>query len=420
MSSLSSKEKKVASVRRFKPFGCTVMGTEPAWYQGLSTTFYDESHVAWREQLRSFVETELIPHADEWDEAGGYPLELHQRAAAAGVYSLIGKTHCCGKPVDQFHVLVMNDELGRVASGGLIAALFTAMAISAPIIAQWGTDAMKKHIVPEILAGRKLSALAVTEPSGGSDVANLHTTAVRDGRGNFVVNGAKKFITGGLYADYLVTAVRTGGAGAGGVSLLLIDGKSAGIRKTRIPTQGWWTSGTALLAFEDVVVPESNLIGQENAGFLPIMMNFNQERFAGICLAVRYMRICIEDSVAFARRRIIQGRPLIRADLVQAKLARMISLVEGIHAQSESLALDIESGAEPRQVGVRTALLKVAATQALEVCAREASQILGGASYQRTGPGARVERIYREVRVLAIGGGSEEALTLFAARGAKL
>jgi len=396
------------------------MGTEPSWYQGLSTLCYDESHVAWRSILRSFVDSQLIPHADQWDEAGSYPRDLHRRAAAAGVYSLIGKDSCCGRPVDQFHILIMNDELGRVASGGLIAALFTAMAISAPILAEWGTADMQSRIVPQILSGDKLSALAVTEPSGGSDVANLQTTAVRDGKGNFVVNGAKKFITGGLYADYLVTAVRTGGPGAGGVSLLLIDGDSPGIRKTRLATQGWWTSGTALLAFDDVVVPEANIIGEENAGFLPIMMNFNQERFAGVCLAVRYMRICIEDAVTFARRRIIQGRPLIKADLVRAKLARMISLVEGIHAQAEQVALDIESGAEPRQVGVRTALLKVAATQALEVCAREASQILGGAAYQRTGPGARVERIYREVRVLAIGGGSEEALTLFAARGAKL
>eukprot|EP01126_Amoeba_proteus_P021521 TRINITY_DN2187_c0_g2_i7.p1 TRINITY_DN2187_c0_g2~~TRINITY_DN2187_c0_g2_i7.p1 ORF type:complete len:306 (+),score=48.73 TRINITY_DN2187_c0_g2_i7:832-1749(+) len=272
---------------------------------------------------------------------------------------------------------------------------------------------MKQKVVPPCLQGKKVICLAVTEPWGGSDVANLKTTAVKtpDGK-NYVVNGEKKWITNGVYADYFTVAVRTGGPGMKGVSLLLIE-RGPGITTKQMSCMGVWASGTSYITFEDVVVPVENLIGKENKGFRYIMENFNHERWSIIAQSNRFARVCLEEAVKFASRRKTFGKYLIEQPVIRAKIAEMGRHVMGTHAALEDLTYQFDKMPKQLQavaLGGHTALLKVQATKTLEFCAREAAQILGGNSYTRGGQGVKVERLYREVRAYAIPGGSEEIM----------
>ena len=301
----------------------------------------------------------------------------------------------------------------------MLASVFTALGIALPPILAVGSDYLKQKVARACITGEKVICLAVTEPYAGSDVAGIRTTAVRDGD-HYVVNGIKKFITAGMYADYFTTAVRTGGEGMGGVSLLLIEKGMKGVTCSRLKTQGWASSSTTLVRLEDVRVPVRNLIGQENRGFIPIMLNFNQERFGGVIAATRFARDCLSDASKYAAKRMTFGKPLRSHQVIRTKLAEMARTVESCQALTEQLAFLIQSGADDRLVGARIMLAKVHCTRAVEFCAREASQVFGGNAYLRQGVGERVERIYREVRVLAIGGGSEEIMLDSAARLSKL
>jgi acyl-CoA dehydrogenase len=246
--------------------------------------FYTEEHEAFRRTVRRFVEREIMPHVDQWDEAEEFPRELYAKASAAGLLQLGFPEEYGGVPTDPFFGIVKAEEMARHGSGGVNASL-NSHTIGSPPIAALGPEWMKRKVLPEVLAGEKISALAITEPSGGSDVANLKTTARRDGD-HYVVNGSKMFITSGMRADYYTVAVRTGGPGASGVSLLLIERDREGFGRTKLKKMGWWASDTAQLFFDDVRVPVDNLIGQENKGFIGIMLNFNQERLgmsAGAC-----------------------------------------------------------------------------------------------------------------------------------------
>jgi len=236
------------------------------------------------------------------------------------------------------------------------------------------------------------------------------------------VNGEKKFITSGTKARYFTTAVRTGGSGMQGVSLLLIERGMEGVTVRRQKTQGWWTSGTAYIILEDVKVPVKNLIGKENDGFKPIMHNFNHERFVFAAMSNRYARVCIEESIKYARNRTTFGKRLIDHQVIRHKVAEMARRVESTHALLEQVAYQMNrlKQTDESALGGPIALLKVQATKTMDFCAREASQILGGASYIRGGIGEKVERLYREVRVNAIAGGSEEVLLDLAMRQAKL
>jgi len=258
-------------------------------------------------------------------------------------------------------------------------------------------------------------ALAVSEPYAGSDVSSLRTTAVREGN-FFIVNGEKKFITSGMKADYYTVAVRTGGEGMGGVSLLLMERDAPGVTTRKMKTQGWWSSNTAYITFENVKVPVAHIIGKENDGFKAIMDNFNHERFVLAAMSNRYARVCLEEAWKYAQVRTTFGKPLIQQPVIRQKLAEMARQVEATHALLEQVAFQMKSMVDGLSLGGIVALSKVQATKTFEFCAREASQVLGGNSCIRGGKGERVERLYREVRVHAIGGGSEEILLDLAVR----
>jgi acyl-CoA dehydrogenase len=370
--------------------------------------WYTEEHEQLREQVRRFVEREIAPHIEAWDEACEFPRELYRKAGELGLLGLGFPEEYGGTPADPFHRIVATEELARAGSGGLIAGLMS-HGIGLPPIVALGDDALKRRVLPSVIAGDKIAALAISEPDGGSDVANIRTTARRDGD-EYVVNGSKTFITSGMRADFVTTAVRTGGEGMAGISLLVIEAGTPGFTRTPLSKMGWWCSDTATLYFEDCRVPVGNRIGAENQGFLGIMQNFNGERLAIASMAVAFSRVCYDEAVAWARARNTFGRPLVTRQVIRHKLVDMMQHIESTQAFLDALAWKVQHGQWPI---AEVCMLKNAATQCLEFCAKEAVQILGGAGYIR---GAKSERIYRETKVLSIGGGAEEIMKELAAK----
>lgn len=377
----------------------------------LATPYYNDSHQQWRRQLRRFVEREIMPYVDDWEEQGEMPLSLWHKAAAIGLLQM-GYPEAYGgisEGVDVFHSIIAAEELARCGAGGVGASLMV-HGIGLPPLLNYGPEPLKSEVATAVLQGDKHIALAITEPGGGSDVANIQTSARRDGS-DYIVNGSKTFITGGMRADYFTTAVRTGGEGMEGVSLLLIPAAAAGFSRTRLDKkQGWWCSDTATLHFDNVRVAASHLIGEENAGFLPIVHNFNHERLAMTASALESSRVCLQEAVDWAQQRHTFGRPLSQRQVIRHKFAEMQRRINATQAYMDTCAWQVQQGcASPAAIS----LMKVQATLTMEFCAREAMQVMGGISYMRE---CRSERIYREVRVNAIGGGSEEIMRDLAVR----
>jgi len=370
-----------------------------------------EDHLAWRDQLRRFFDKEVMSYAADWDEAGEIPAELWTKSAEMGILGLGYPEEFGGtsEGIDIWHKNILNEELSRVGVGGVAATLMV-HGIGLPPVVNFAQGHIKQEVVPAVLSGNKRISLGITEPGAGSDVAQLATTARREGD-HYIVNGSKTFITGGMNANWVTTAVRTGGEGAGGVSTLLIPTDSEGFSRTALDKkQGWWASDTATLYFDNVKVPVDHLIGMENQGFAVIMRNFNNERMAMSVSMAGAARVCLEEAVAWARERKTFGKRLADHQVIRHKIADMKMRINATDAYIQVISKQLADGIEPAG---DIALLKVQCSQTMEYCAREAMQILGGIGYMR---GGRVERIYREVRVNAIGGGSEEIMRDLAAR----
>lgn len=377
----------------------------------LSNPYLTPEHEAWRTQVRRFVEREIMPFAEAWDESGEIPDELWPKAAEVGILGL-GYPEAYGgisEGIDAWYTNILTDEMSRPGVGGLFPSLLV-HGIGLPPVVNFASEAVKQAVVPAVLDGSKRISLGITEPSGGSDVANLQTTARREGD-YYIVNGSKTFISGGMKADWTSTAVRTGDDGPAGVSMLLIPMDAEGVSRTALDRkQGWWCSDTATIYFDNVKVPAENLIGQEGHGFLVIMNNFNNERM-GMCVQMEaYSRVCLEEAVNWARERKTFGKRLADHQVIRHKIVEMKQKINVCQAAINHCTREmVEGSLDPGDL----ALLKVQCSQTMEFCAREASQVLGGASYLRDN---RVERIYREVRVQAIGGGSEEIMRDLASR----
>ena len=377
----------------------------------ISNPYLTAEHEEWRAQLRRFIDREIMPHAAEWDEAGKIPDELWPKAAEVGLLGL-GYPEAYGgtsEGIDLWHINIVGEELARTSVGGISATLLV-HGIGLPPVINFASEAVKQQVAPAVLEGSKRISLGITEPGGGSDVANLQTTARREGD-YYIVNGSKTLITGGMNANWLSTAVRTGGDGARGVSMLLIPMDAEGVSRTPLDRkQGWWCSDTATIYFDNVKVPVGNLIGEENMGFLVIMNNFNSERMS-MCVSMEASaRVCLEEAVNWAQQRKTFGKRLADHQVIRHKIAEMKQRLNACQAYINHCSREIVEG-RPNPGDI--AMLKVQCSQTMEFCAREASQILGGASYLRDN---RVERIYREVRVNAIGGGSEEIMRDLASR----
>ncbi|MBT9502274.1 MAG: acyl-CoA dehydrogenase family protein [Burkholderiaceae bacterium] len=369
---------------------------------------------AFRDALRQFVTREIAPQVNAWDEAGTFPRELYARAAGMGLLGIGYPEELGGlgvTPQDARLRWIATEEIARAGSGGLMASLFSHNIALPPLLAQADAD-LQRRVLPDVLSGSKIAALAITEPSGGSDVARLRTTARLAGS-DYIVNGEKVFITSGMRADWLTVAVRTGGPGAGGISLLAIPGDTPGLTRSPLQKMGWWASDTALLHFNDCRVPAAHLIGAENSGFRAIMENFNGERLMLAVGANAFAQVCLDEALDWARQRQTFGQPLIQHQVIRHKLMDMRMRVQTTRAWIDALIAQQEAGLTTPEWVADLCLLKNQATQTMQHCADQAVQILGGMGFMR---GCKSERIYREVKVMMIGGGAEEIMKELAAR----
>ncbi|CRG90082.1 acyl-CoA dehydrogenase, putative [Talaromyces islandicus] len=423
---VSSNTQPAKSEGPLDPYGDLIPFADPSWYQGHHSPYYNETHAALRDEVRSWVEAEIEPYVTEWDEGKKVPDSIYKQMGERGYLAgLLGvnfpaeytKARVQSVPPekwDHYHELIVTDELSRAASGGLVWNLIGGFGIGCPPLVKFGKKPLLDRILPGILAGDKRICLAITEPDAGSDVANLTCEAKlsEDGK-HYIVNGEKKWITNGIWSDYFTVAVRTGGEGMNGISVLLVERENGGVSTRRMDCQGVWSSGTTYINFEDTKVPVENLIGKENQGFKVIMMNFNHERIGIIIQCIRFSRVCYEESVKYANKRRTFGKKLIDHPVIRLKLADMARQIEAAANWLENVIYQAQSMDETEamlKMGGPIAGLKAQSTKTFEFCAREASQIFGGLSYSRGGQGGKIERLYRDVRAYAIPGGSEEIM----------
>jgi acyl-CoA dehydrogenase len=372
--------------------------------------FETDEHETLRGQVRRFAREHIAPHALAWEEAESFPRELYDKAAAAGLLGIGYPEAYGGTGGDLSHAMVASEEM--ILAGHSVGATvgLGSHAIALPPILRLGTEEQKQRLVRPVLEGRLVSALAITEPGGGSDVASLTTRAVRDGD-HYVVNGAKTFITSGVRADFITCAVRTGGPKHAGISMLVIERTSPGYSVSKsLHKTGWRASDTAELAFDDCRVPATNLIGAENAGFIAIMTNFMAERVMLASQSVAIAQLCYEESVRYARERRAFDKALTGFQVIRHKLADMASrLVAARALTGECITRMVRGENDPGLA----AMAKNAATDMLTFVAYEATQIHGGHGYMRE---TLVERLSRDARLYPIGGGTREVMNEIIAR----
>lgn len=381
----------------------------------MPTAFYQEKHAKFRAKVRAYVDEHLIPFVDEWDEAYTCPIEkLRASAHKAGVLSPWAPEELGGTPPeggwDEFMFIIWADEFSRCGAGG-VAILFFITYMALPHILTFGSEHQQETIAKRVIAGEAGIAITLTEPTGGSDLANIKTTAEKtsDGR-HYKINGSKKFITGGLCVDYFSTIVRTGKPGHKGLSIVVIPKETPGVKVTKITTAGWWAGNTTFVDFDDVMVPAENLVGAEGMGFAVMATAMNGERLIACQGGIRAARTCLSEAIKFARKRLTFGKKLSESQVIRHKFAQMARRIEAAQAVVDQLAFSMAQGAGPVEIGGPMALAKVECTSAAEYCVREASQVFGGASFVRGGTGRLVERLAREIRVSVVGGGSEEVM----------
>jgi acyl-CoA dehydrogenase len=370
----------------------------------MSDVWSTPERVALRKLARDFTEREIVPHLAHWEEDGELPRSLHKSAAAAGLLGVAFPEEVGGQGGSTIDTTIVTEEiLYAGGSSGLLSALFT-HGIACPHIAQSGDPALiEKYVVPT-LAGDKIGSLAVTEPEAGSDVSAIRTRAVRDGD-HYVINGNKTFITSSTRADFITTVVRTGDDPHHGISLIVVDTDSPGFTVVRrLSKMGWLCSDTGELAYVDVRVPASNLVGAEGSGFIQVAQNFASERLGLAVHGYGVAQRALDLTVAYVKQRIVFGKPLIKKQVVVHKLVEMTRAVDVARTYTHAV-MERHIAGEP--VFAEAAMAKNQAVEACMFVVNEAVQLHGGAGYMRE---SEVERHYRDARLLGIGGGATEVM----------
>ena len=376
----------------------------------MNSIYFTEEHNLFRKSLQHFLKKEVVPHIDTWEKTGEIDRFIWKEFGEMGFFGMNYPEAYGGMDLDLFYTIILLEELQKINSGGFAAAIWAHVYLAMTHLNAEGNDDIKERYLAPSISGEKVGCLCVTEPFGGSDVAGMRTTAVKDGD-NYIINGSKTFITGGMEADYFVIGARTGGPGVTGISLFFVEADAPGFSRTPLKKKmGWWASNQATLYFEDCRVPATNLMGQEDYGFLAIMHNFNNERLTLIAGRPGMMKAALEDSIEWAQQRETFGKPLIKHQVIRHKIADMSAKIDAVESYMNMICWNMEQGEAPV---AELSKGKFFATKALEFVASEAMQILGGAGYLR---GNRVESIYRDVKVMAIGGGSEEIMRDLAVR----
>lgn len=364
-----------------------------------------EEHRLFRQMARSFVERELAPHAERWEEAGAFPDDVFAQVGAMGFLGLNVPTEYGGQGSgDYFLTVIWLEELARSNMAGLNMALAVQSDMATPVLAEIGSDEIKRTFLAPAVRGEAIAALGITEPSCGSDVAALRTTARTDGD-DYVIDGSKTFITNGTRADFVTLAVRTGADGYGGISLVVLPTDVRGFSVGRVLRKvGNHTSDTAELHFDGCRIPRRYLIGEENQGFRHIMMNFQRERLAAAILATAGMQHLWEMTVDYARQREAFGRPLVGFQIWRHKLVEHLTSIEAsrrlmYHAASRFGAghVDVEA----------ISMAKLFACDLAQRVVYDLQQLHGGYGYMEEYP---IARAFRDLRLLTIGGGTSEVM----------
>lgn len=394
---------------------------------GHKTAYYTESHRKFRQAVRDLTDKLIVPDAVANDNAGREPSsELMQKLGRAGLLALrIGPgKHLQSddfslpggvKPeeFDYFHELICHEETTRIGCPGYVDGLVGGLVIGLPPVINFGSEDLRKTVVPAVLRGDKRICLAISEPFAGSDVANIKCSGVlSEDKTHWIVNGVKKWITSGCMADYFTTAVRTGGEGIGGISLMLIE-RQPGLTTKKIKTSYSPAAGTAYVIYKDVKVPVGNVLGKVNRGFACIMSNFNHERWAIVAGVVRAARLSTEECLKWSCQRRVFGKALIMQPVIRAKLAEMIARTEAIQNWLENVTYQMNNMTvkeQAKHLAGPIALLKYESTRVLYMVNDNACQIFGGRAITQGGMGATIERFQRSVKYAAILGGSEEIM----------
>jgi len=365
--------------------------------------YFGEIHHMVRQTVRRFVEREITPHVEAWEEAGEFPRILYEKAGETGILGIGYPEAYGGSGGDIFVKIAAAEELMRCGSGGIAAGLGS-LDISIPPILALGNEAQKSRFLPPVIRGEKIAALGITEPDAGSDVANIRTRARRRGD-HYVVTGSKTYITSGVRADQLTCAVRTGGEGYGGISLLVIPSDSPGYSVSgKLRKMGWWASDTGQIFFDECRVPVENRLGEEGQGFYGIMENFQRERLQLAVMANITARLALEASLRYARERKAFNRPIAGFQVTRHKLADMATQVEASQEFTYRIAAKIDAGINQVK---EISMAKNFACSVGDRVTYDAVQIHGGAGYMRE---YLVERLYRDNRILSIGGGTREIM----------
>jgi acyl-CoA dehydrogenase len=364
---------------------------------------FTEEHEELRSSIRGFLDRELAPHAQEWEDARWFPDEVFPKLAAQGLLGLKYPSELGGQGGDYLHEAVLVEELARIGSGGTAAGIGAHTNIATPPIWKFGTeDQHQRYLIPAI-TGEKIGALGITEPGAGSDVAALRTRATPVD-GGWVINGEKTYITNGVRAHFIITAVKTTEEGGHhGISFLIVD-RSEGVTSAKLEKLGWHASDTATIAFEDVFVPTENLLGEEHEGFKQIMANFQWERLAMALGAVGAMQLAWERTAEFARERTAFGRPLSKHQAIRHKLADLATSAHTARCVTYDALRRFVAGEEPlKEVTMAKLMTQRASFDLMDACL----QIHGGAGYMKE---VWVERAARDSRLGPIGGGSDEIM----------
>lgn len=364
---------------------------------------FTSEHDAFRASVRAFVDKEIRPNIEEWERAKDFPRTLYERMGELGFLGLKFEERYGGSGPDYLADIIVNEEMAIGGSGGVSAGIGGHKDLGSLYVYKFGNEEQRMRWLPASCRGEIIGALGVTEPDAGSDVAGLQTRAVRDGD-HYVVNGRKMFITNGSKADYIVTAVRTGGEGYKGISLLVIEKDTPGFSTQRMNTVGWVTSHTGELFFDDCRVPAENLLGEEGKGFVYIMQNFQWERLIMAIGAVAAAQKILDGGIAYARERTAFGRPVSKFQVWRHRFADMETEIHAARALTYHALRKFIAGEDALR---EVSMAKWLATELDWKVADEALQVHGGYGYMMEFP---VQRAWRDARLGPIGGGTTEIM----------
>lgn len=372
---------------------------------------FGEEHEILRKSIRSFVQKEIVPHVEEWEEKGEFPAELFLRLGELGFLGLKYTEEYGGSGEDYVADAVFVEEMARCGSGGVHAGIGAHAHLATPPVYKFGSEEQKQRFLVPAIRGEKIGALGITEPNAGSDVSALATTAVKNGS-HYVVNGSKIFITNGVRADFIVLAVKTSPrAGHKGISFLLVEKGTPGFTVGRsLAKLGWHPSDTGELFFENCFVPEENLLGEENQGFYYIMQNFQWERLVLALGAVSAAELALEEALRYARQRVQFGKPIGKFQVIRHKLADMATVIETARCLTYHALSKFVRGED---AVTEVSMAKIVACEAHNQVADGALQIHGGYGYMMEFP---VQRYWRDARIGTIGGGTTEVMKEIIAR----